>query len=527
MKKFIFVCIFLSSLNNIAQEYNLNDLKGKELHNSIRLNYILIDQPDRTYTYGDGSTYTLDPNMGFWGLNYNIPLNDWLYTGAGFHGAAYGDQGGLFTLGVNLGVNFPIYKNLSFDANVHFGGGGGFRSLVNGGGLLYTNAGLKYDTKDFSFGLQYGKVDFFTGIQGGNNISFFVEIPTTLRTSSYANAQKSFIVNNENKDKFWKKPAVKNVQQVTFDYFFPIGSSRNDGITVFNDATPLTQTLSLLGFEYQRYLTQNTFIYAHVDAMYSGLEAGFMDVFFGIGKNLIETKYVNFFAKLGVGAAGGRIYPENGLTVYPNAGFDVKLTKNFGVSAHGGYHRAIGGIFEAYTAGFSLKYYGLNGGTTEPFTNKKVSIIKTKGIHIGVQNQTYFKVAKTDRNPLDLQLIAIKVLYDINHIFYLSGEASFAYEGESGGYAHGIFGIGIRSNKFINNKFSLFAETSAGVAGGAGVDTGEGILIRPTAGINYHLNSDLSFQISGGQYISAYGNVNSTNLNIGLTYSLSILNAKK
>ena len=67
--------------------------------------------------------------MGFVGLNYNIPLNDWLYTGAGFHAAITGDQGGLFTLGVNLGVNKQIYKNLYFDANVHFGGGGGYRTL--------------------------------------------------------------------------------------------------------------------------------------------------------------------------------------------------------------------------------------------------------------------------------------------------------------------------------------------------------------------------------------------------------------
>ena len=36
-------------------------------------------------------------------------------------------------------------------------------------------------------------------------------------------------------------------------------------------------------------------------------------------------------------------------------------------------------------------------------------------------------------------------MYDINKRFYLAGEASFAYEGESGGYAHGIFGLGIRS----------------------------------------------------------------------------------
>ncbi|MGJ8745291.1 hypothetical protein [Polaribacter sp.] len=521
MKKLLLFLFTATCLQTFSQTYNLADFEPKELHNSIRLNYILVQQPkDQVINNG------IEPTMGFIGLNYNLPLNDWLYTGVGFHTAITGDQGGLFTLGVNLGVNFPIYKNLYFDANVHFGGGGGYRSLVNGGGIIYPNAGLQYKKNGYAIGVQYGYVNFFTGIQKDDNVSFFIEIPSTLRMASYKDAQKKFTVNNDSKDEFWTKPAVKSVQQVTFDFFFPFGDSRADTSTIPINK-PITNTLSLLGFEYQRYLTENMFIYAHVDAMYSGLTAGFMDMFFGVGKNFIETKYVNFFAKFGIGAAGGRIFAENGLTMYPSAGFDIKLTDKFGLSAHGGYHRSIGGTFEAYTAGFSLKYYGLSGGTKDPFTGEKVVEINTQAIQVAVQNQSYFDVAKFGIPDSNLQLIAIKVMYDINKRFYLAGEASFAYEGESGGYAHGIFGLGVKSNKFANNKLSLFAEAAAGVAGGGRVDSGEGILVRPTAGINFHVNDDFAFHVSGGQMWSPYGNVNSSNINIGLSYGFSILNAKK
>ena len=521
MKKLILLTFTLLTLNSFSQ-INLDNLNVKELHNNIRLNYTLVNQPVDKVSYG------LEPTMGFVGINYNIPLNDWLYTGAGFHGAITGDQGGLFTLGVNLGVNLPIYKNLYFDANVHFGGGGGYRSLVNGGGILYPNAGLQYKHKKFSFGIQYGYVNFFTGIQKSDNVSFFIEIPTTLRIGSYANALKIYEINNDFKHNFWKRPAVKSVQQITFDYFFPIGNSRTDASTN-PKYKPVDNTLSILGFEYQRYLTDDTFIYAHVDAMYAGLTAGFMDVFFGIGKNFIETKYVNFFAKMGIGAAGGRIFPEGGLTAYPNLGADVRVTDKFGLSVHGGYHRSIGGIasFQAYTAGFSIKYYGFSGGTKDPFTKEKATEIKTQGIQIAVQNQTYYNVAKFGIPASDLQLIGLKVLYDVNHRFYLAGEASFAYSGRSGGYAHGVFGLGIKSNKFLKDKFSAFFEASAGVAGGGRVDSGEGVLLRPTAGINYHLNDNLSFTFSGGQMWSPFGNVNSTNINVGLAYGFSLLNAKK
>jgi hypothetical protein len=524
MKNLVLLFFVFISLQNYSQTYNLSELEGKELYNSIRLNYILVHQPHQQVSYN------LQPTMSFIGLNYNIPITDWLYTGAGFHSAITGDQGGLFTLGINLGVNTPIYKNVYFDANIHFGGGGGYRSLVNGGGIIYPNAGLQYKKDGYSFGVQYGYVNFFTGIQKNDNISFFVEIPSLLRTSSYADAQKKFTINDISKDEFWTKPAVKSVQQITFDYFFPVGDSRSDASTN-PQYQPLTNTLSVVGFEYQRYLTDDTFIYAHVDAMYSGLVAGFMDLFFGVGKNFIETKHVNFFAKVGIGAAGGRIFPENGLTFYPSVGFDVKLTDKFGLSTHGGYHRSIGGTFEAYTAGFSLKYYGLSGGTKHPFTDEKSLEIKTQGIQLGFQNQTYLKVKRFGLQPEDtyknLQLISTKIIYDINKRLYIAAEASFAYEGESGGYAHGILGLGIKSNKFANNKISLFAEAAAGVAGGGRVDSGEGVLIRPTAGINYHINNDLSLNIAGGQMWSPFGNVNSSNVNIGLSYGLSILNSKK
>ena len=520
VKTIFILLMFLLSLQIRSQAENtFSSLEGKELNNKIRLNYILVHQPIHKVNYN------LLPSMGFIGLNYNTFLNKWLYTGAGFHTAITGDQGGLFTLGVNLGINTKIYKNLYFDANVHFGGGGGYRSLVNGGGILYPNAGMEYKFKGFSLGVQYGYVNFFTGIQESDNVSFFIEIPTTLRTSTYANAQKKFTIDNTTEDIFWKKPAVKSVQQITFDYFFPMGMSRADASTN-PKYKPISNTLSILGFEYQRYLSNNTFIYVHTDAMYGGLTAGFMDLFFGLGKNFVETKHMNLFGKFGIGAAGGRIYPENGLTIYPSIGADIKITDRFGLSTHGGYHRSVGGTFEAYTAGFSLKYYGLSGGITDPFSGEKATIIKTQGIQIGCQNQTYFDVAKFGIPNSNLQLIAIKVSYDLTKNIYFAGEASFAHKGKSGGYAHGIFGLGIKSSTFLNNKFSIFSELSGGVAGGGRVDSGEGILIRPTAGLNYHINNDFSLNIAGGQMVSPFGNVNSTNINIGLTYGISILNAK-
>ncbi|WCC45416.1 hypothetical protein PJW08_04740 [Tenacibaculum finnmarkense] len=106
------------------------------------------------------------------------------------------------------------------------------------------------------------------------------------------------------------------------------------------------------------------------------------------------------------------------------------------------------------------------------------------------------------------------------------GEASFAYDGRSGGYAHGLVGGGIYTPRFLNNKVRGFAELMVSLGGGAGVDTDQGIVTRPTLGFSYDIHQSISILASGGKYYSPFGNVNSTNINIGLSLNLSTLSVK-
>lgn len=513
----LFLLFSLLSLSIFSQK-KLSNLKGKELQNKVRLNFIPVKMPTDKFP-------NLKATMGLAGLHYLIPINDWLYGGAGFHFATTGDQGGLFTLGAELGINKKLYKNLYFDANFHFGGGGGYRNLVNDGGFINPNIGLQYKKHNYSLGIQYSHLNFYSGEIKSNSISFFLEIPSVLRFTDHNKAHQNFVANNISPDSFWSKPAVKNVQQVRFDFFKPIGNSKKDQT---NNLEPLTETLYVIGFEYQKYLNENTFLFAHTDAIYKGLRAGFMDLFFGAGYHPYQSKYINLFTKLGIGAAGGRVAPEGGLMIYPSVGIDLKLSDKLALSGHGGYYRAIAGDLEAYTVGFGLKYFGLNGGTTSE--EKNYTNFYTQGLRIEIQNQTYFDVAKTDdkfkAKEIDLQLLALKVNYDLNKWLYIAGEASFAYGGRSGGYAHGLVGAGIYSPRFLNDKARGFIELMAGAGGGAGVDTDEGIIVRPTLGLSYNITKVIAILTSVGKYYSPFGNVNSNNINIGLSFNLSTLSVK-
>ena len=216
MKKVLLVLISILSFQMYSQTENSETtFTFKKLNNSIRLNHISVNMPT------DKVSYDLAPKMSLVGLNYNVPLTDWLYTGAGMHAAVTGDQGGLFTLGVNLGVNTKIFKSLYFDANIHFGGGGGYRTLVNGGGMVYPNIGLQLKKKKYSIGVQYGQVNFFTGLINNNNVSFFIEIPSVVRYKSYEEARKEFKINSSFTKNTDTNTAAKTVNKLLLIFSFP------------------------------------------------------------------------------------------------------------------------------------------------------------------------------------------------------------------------------------------------------------------------------------------------------------------
>ena len=202
---------------------------------------------------------------------------------------------------------------------------------------------------------------------------------------------------------------------------------------------------------------------------------------------------------------------------------DVKISKSFLLSVHGGFYHALDGDLQAYTTGFGIKYVGLNGGI-HMNNGTLYNQYTTKGIRVTAENQTYFDVLKTDAPTATLQMLALKLNYDLSKYIYTTSEASFAYDGESGGYAHGLIGLGIKSPTFLKEKLEVFSEIAGGAAGGAGIDTGEGIVIRPLIGMSYFLTDTFALSASRGKIIAPFGNMDSTNINIGVSFRLSILN---
>ena len=64
----------------------------------------------------------------------------------------------------------------------------------------------------------------------------------------------------------------------------------------------------------------------------------------------------------------------------------------------------------------------------------------------------------------------------------------------------------------------FYAEMLIGAGGGGGVDSGSALLYKPTAGLEYNLNKDLSLQTGIGKVISKEGNLNANTFEANLVW---------
>ena len=104
---------------------------------------------------------------------------------------------------------------------------------------------------------------------------------------------------------------------------------------------------------------------------------------------------------------------------------------------------------------------------------------------------------------------------------------SFANFGNAGAYAEGIVGAGIQSSPIFKKKINLFAQILGGAAGGGDISTGEGLILKPSVGIQYQFHSQFSIQTALGYVKAKQGTLSSPFINLGVTYEFSLLRLLK
>ena len=514
MKKtiaFIIICVFTQVIfsqeqKNIPTKFTQNGFAS--------LDYISVKMPNDE----DGNP---EINMGLTGIHYNLFVNKSTYAGLGFYGSVNGKRGGLFTLGINLGIKKNLTKKLFIDTGFHFGGGGGASAPDGGGAMFLPHLNFGYQFKKFSTTIGYSYINFFDkGNIVNNQLRIGVQIPLSYDYSEFNNKEKSFSTNKLKETK-WNQFSKRISLKLHEDNLSPYGDSQ------LTDYTSLKgKTIRLAGFEIASYFTNNWFAYFRADGAFHGIQGGYMDLFLGAGYRFTMNKNrTNILTKFAIGAGGGGgVDSGGGFLIYPDISIEQKLFQNIYFSINKGYLLSPDQLFTSSTLGFGLKYYVNQQGIKQKNQNYYTQT-KFKGIEISIGQEMYFDAKRMLQPTENLHQIAMQVNLFLNKSLYISGHTSFANFGNAGAYAEGIVGIGYQTKPLINNKIEIFTQILAGAAGGGDISTGQGLIIKPSIGFNYKLNNKLSFKSSIGKVKARGGTLNSTSINFGLNYRISFLTA--
>ncbi|WP_232734737.1 hypothetical protein [Polaribacter sp. ALD11] len=479
----------------------------------IKIDFLSIEMPE--------TNILNESNMGFSGIHYNLFLNESFYTGIGIYGSTSGQRGGFFTLGINAGFKKYLNKKLYIDTGFHFGGGGGAGAPDGGGAFILPHVNLGYSFEHFSLNTGWSYVNFFDdGLIKGNQLNVALEIPIDFNYSIYKNSESTFsseVLNTSS----WNQKTKKTSFMLHLN-----------NLKVKSDADATTgevlkgKTIRLAGFEFSNYLSKNWFAFLKVDGAYSGIRAGYMDVLLGAGYNFSFNKNrTNILTKFGIGAGGGGgVDSEGGFMLYPDISIEQQLFSDVYISLNKGYLLTPSRYFSTSTFGVGLKYYVERNGS---FSNEKTfNKGKFKGIEVVLKQDWYFNAKRMTNPTEDMHQISLQVNLDLNKNLFLAGQTSFANFGNAGAYAEGLVGFGVKTNNLLNGKTTFFTQFLAGAAGGGNISTGEGLIIKPSIGTDYQLNSTLSLRGAFGYVKAKGGNLSNPFINFGLKYNFSFLNMK-
>lgn len=452
-------------------------------------------------------------NMGFSGLHLNLNLRDHWYGGLGIYGAVHGERGGFFTLGFNLTYQNYLSQKIFYDLGFHFGGGGGASAPDGGGAFILPHVNLGVDFDFFKVSGGYSYVNFFDhGEIKSHQWNLAMHFPVSFLHSDF-NRHGEKLETDHTDFLLW------NHSSSELEYKLHLNN-------LYNQRGNLTgKTIHLVGLEVLRH-GKNLSLFFKADGAYRGIKAGYMDILFGIGRKLdVLNNRIRLTPKLGLGGGGGGgLNTYGGLFFYGSTELSLRVTPTLRIFGDVGVLSTPRVDFLSANYGFGISYDVFQNGNYYPQSQNNFSRPSYfKGFEGALTQEYYYGAQRVTGIREDMYQIGFQLNFYLKPWLFVGGQTSFANFGDAGAYAEGIAGIGVRMSPFFKDKFHTHVQVLGGAAGGGGISTGQGLIIKPSIGLNYHLNSSISLKANGGYVNALGGDLNTWFVNVGLGYELSLL----
>ena len=495
-----------------SEKTNLKNKPKKNLDNAqkepsawrnrtLRFSFEEIDMPDA------------GEKMGLYSIGAYDQLNNLLYGGITLYGSATGRRGGFFTGGYTLGMEGKLTDDWILDIGSYVGAGGGGAAPDGGGLHIRPHIALKYDFSWAQLGLNYIYVDFPYGDISSDAIALSLDIPFS-----------SLILNLDDHDGL----TVADYFGVDWNNVSRHRSHLSARVRAYSPASgskttsggSLNNSLGLVGVEYAYFIDENWFTTFETSGALSGGVGGYAELLAGIGYRLPlanDDRLALLPAVTIGGAGGGAVETGGGFVVRANLGLEYRLSPDLSVIMDGGYLAAPEGNFNSPYLGLNLAY------VMETFAQDQkgaplveTDLIKTTKWRFRPAQQWYFDAQRKEGSPRDMQLLGGKIDWMGGDWWYLTGQGLSAYGGGAGGYSEGHWGVGILGPSWNNLRF--YGEMLIGAGGGGGVDSGSALLLKPSVGLEYNLNKDLSLQTGLGKVVSNEGNLDANTFEANLVW---------
>ena len=471
----------------------------------LRFSFEEIDMPDE------------GENMGLYGIGAYEQFNPWMYGGITAYGAATGRRGGFFTGGYTLGIESQLADNWYFDAGSYVGAGGGGAAADGGGLHIRPHIGLKYDFSWGKMGLNYIYVDFPSGDISSNAIALSMDFPFSSAINNSEDNEMTagdyFGADLSNLSRHRSHLAAR------FRSYSPASGSKT------TSGKSLDNSLGLVGVEYSYFLNENWFATFETAGAATGDVGGYAELLAGLGYRLplTENDRLAILPALTIGGTGGGDVGTNGgFVARANLGLEYRLSSELSLIIDGGYLTAPDGNFDAPYAGLNFAYVMENFAQDQKGSPiEKSDFIQVTKWRFRPAHQWYFDVQRREGFKQDMELLGGKIDWMGGDWWYLTGQGLSAYRGGAGGYSEGHWGIGVVSPNWKNWNF--YGEMLIGAGGGGGVDSGSALMYKPSVGVEYNLNNDISLQTGIGKVISNNGNLDANTFETSLVWRFGTL----
>ncbi len=431
--------------------------------------------------------------MGLVGATYLVEVMPRLCVGPAVYGSASGRRGGLFTVGAEAALCTPLAGRLGLVAGLYVGGGGGGAAPVGGGLMLRPHVDLLWNFGPFSAGVGWSYVGFPSGEMGSSQFGLVLQADT-----AFASWHGGAV------------PAAGERGGAGFDRFVAqAGAWRPRSGTRGVSGAPLAATIGLVGARAEADLAAPLWVGIEANGAASGA-AGYAEFLgtAGVTWPLDNAGTLRAGGRIALGMGGGGDVPTGG-GLLAKAALDARwqFAPTLALGLEAGWAAAPQGDIAAPYGLVTLDWQ------VAPGPGQPAQAVRQEW-SAGVE---YVHDAARKAGPArSLQQVSFKYSRLVSEWLYVNGQVQSAYEGDAGAFAVGLFGVGALWQPLP--ALQLGAEVALGAAGGGGVDTGGGAVVKPLLQAGLALGPNAALRLGAGWLKAIDGPLSSAVVELSLVY---------